>query len=379
MCKIYPKSNLRNMSMDILRVIACLMVITLHVTAEGVYQRPTSALITLHCVTAGAAPLFFMLSGAFTQETCIRKYVFKALKMVILFFFFHVFFIVSDCFFIHGTITLPLLYDLGITSLRINKYHLWYLSEYAGVLLIAPIINSAVKSNKSIIKYICGLFFIYTIIPELLSSVGIQLNTATKLNEIIPLQPIGYIGYFCLGKMLFYHYSVSSNKRRATISTALVLWVLVVSAASVITISASASTERFDTSKVGRFSPLVLIADTLLFIVFAVGSNNHSSKRNISNHSIFQKLMGQIVPCSLWIYLIHPFFMDLFLHWGLSCQSIPTLVSVPLKVILVFIPSLLFGLVCSKLSVLFNSIYVKRLRPYIIFIYSHISQFIIRH
>lgn len=355
--------NQRNLSMDFLRIVACLMVITLHVTAEGVYANPTPILIIYHCITAGAAPLFFMLSGAFTRGDDIRKYILKALSMVALFIIFQFLFTISDCFFQYKTISLPLLQELGITSFRISKYHLWYLPAYASVLLIAPIINAASERNPSIIKYLCGLFFVYTMIPELFSLAGIDWDISRKLNELIPIQPLGYIGYYCLGRILYDHFSSRSARKQMIRLAALILWCTSVAATSLVTLINSKSAGNFDPAKIDRFSPLILLSDSLLFIVFATGSLNDSGLLEALYRINCNKFVSLIVSCSLWIYLIHPFFMDFLSDFGFNCLSFNSIVSVPLKVISVFLLSLIFGLICNVTIRLLRNLYSKRLFP----------------
>ena len=66
----------RNLSMDILRLIACMMVITLHVTADLFYNPWSSDMTVMavyYCISAGAVPMFFMMSGVFSNGTTISK------------------------------------------------------------------------------------------------------------------------------------------------------------------------------------------------------------------------------------------------------------------------------------------------------------------
>ena len=57
--------------MDVLILIACFMVINLHVVSDGIYGSwpdEKTALAVIDCVPAIAVPLFLMMSGAFSNN-----------------------------------------------------------------------------------------------------------------------------------------------------------------------------------------------------------------------------------------------------------------------------------------------------------------------
>ena len=142
----------RDLPMDILRVIACIMVINMHVVADGIYEVWTEKnhfLAVVDCTSKIAVPLFFMLSGAFSNSEKIAKALRKAIYLFALFVIFKLFYNLTDCFWLEGRISWnSLYYSYHITDLTSYKYHLWYLPDFIVVTLLSPILNSSIGTDS---------------------------------------------------------------------------------------------------------------------------------------------------------------------------------------------------------------------------------------
>lgn len=337
----------RDLSMDILRVIACFMVINMHVVSDGIYESWSNekiALAVIDCVSVIAVPLFLMLSGAFSNNEKISKALKKAIFLFALYVFFKLFYNLTDCLLYEGGISWDsLYYSYRITDLTSYKYHLWFLPEFIVVILFSPILNLANKHNSKLSGYLAILFVVYSIIMP--STVPIRIWGDVKINivgallEAVPFSlPMG-IGYYCLGKTIYHAVKNGGFFKKKEIMIAMVVGVLWIIANVIIserTINRSELNDSFDYSLLGRTGLSVFIAAVLFFLFFSVLSFESKWLRH---------LLDIIVPNILFIYLIHPVFIDLLTYkFGFVSLSFNPALSVPLKVCLVFILSFIVSL-----------------------------------
>lgn len=340
----------RDLPMDILRVIACIMVINMHVVADGIYEawtEKTTILAVIDCTSKIAVPLFFMLSGAFSNSGNIAKALRKAIYLFILFVFFKLFYNLTDCFWFEGGISWSsLYYSYHITDLTSYKYHLWYLPDFIVVTLLSPVLNSASKQNVKISGYLAILFIVFGIIMPSTHPIefwnGIKINAVGALLEAIPFNlPMG-VGYYCLGKTIYHvvkKVEISKKLTKLFALLAFFIWFITNIITAVRTIHLSDLKGSFDYSLLGRTNLSVFIPAVSFFLMFTLCS--HKSER-------FSKMMDFTVSNMLFIYLIHPIFIDALTNiFGFGPLSFNPLLAVPLKVCLVFILSLIVSLPIS--------------------------------
>lgn len=344
-----PDSNKikRNLPMDILRVIACIMVINMHVVSDRIYESWTdakTALAVFDCVSCIAVPLFFMLSGAFSNNDKIFKALKKSVYLFALFVLFKLFYNIMDCYWFEGGITWDsLYYSYHITDLTSYKYHLWYLPDFIVVTLISPVLNSADRQNPKISGYLAILFVLFGIVMPSTFPIkiwgDIKVNAVGALLEGIPFNlPMG-IGYYCVGKTIYTGVKngrLSTKHRIAFATVAGILWIIANVITSVRTINLSVLKGTFDYSLLGRTGLPIFVAAILLFFMFSMLS--------IRNER-FGKMTDLIVPNILFIYLIHPIFIDVCTYkFGFVSLSFNPLLAVPIKACLIFVCSFIVSL-----------------------------------
>ena len=355
----------RDLVMDILRIVSCIMVISLHVMAERIYDPWTedrSVMIVFQCICQVAVPVFFMLSGAFMKDTGFKKTFRKIIKLFILFIVFKLFFALWDCYRANGFIAPYLLnWDYGILDPCTYKYHLWFIYEYITILILAPVINSAVKAKKRTDLYLAVLFILYGIIKPLMTPViiapNVDANIFGKLLEGISIDFAIAPGYYCLGKAV--HNLVEENRSKLCsekkniklAGIALILWAAAVVINSCITGGKFKETGQFDYYILDRANPLICISAILLFAAFSLISAGCREKREEKSHCVVKVL----APCTLMIYLIHPLFIDIITDLsGFTAGSFTPVLSVPLKALFVFLLSLCFSLIVGGITKLFG-------------------------
>ena len=195
---------------DIIRTLACLMVIMMHspyeipkgTPLENVPRIIASFLGACSYLTTPCVPLFFMLSGALLLpcglDRPVFSYVNKCLKRLVCPIL--LFTIVSLYFGLNlDMINRPLLYRIISIPFSYQGHGvLWFLYVLVGLYLLVPIISPWLRqtSRRSIELYL-SLWSVSLFYPYLERYVWLETSTAGILYYFS-----GYIGYFLLGYYL---------------------------------------------------------------------------------------------------------------------------------------------------------------------------------
>lgn len=193
--------------MDLLRAIACLSVVMIHVSAEFVVRGTKGPDFVignlLDSLSRAGVPLFVMISGALMldekYEFTRKKWLGHIGKMTAFFFFW------SSVYFV-------LYNDWGLVArgkkLRVmsvlsqilsGHYHLWFVPMILGIYLIVPLLRAWVKEkNVRQVEYFLALSTVVSfIIPQL---DGMKILVGGTFWENMNLQyTAGYTMYFVLG------------------------------------------------------------------------------------------------------------------------------------------------------------------------------------
>lgn len=190
----------RDYKLDIVRVIACFMVILMH------SPSPDSNLdgVSYHCLDMLSQPcigLFFMVSGALLLPVRLSYFDFVKRRLAKVLW--------PTIFFSMLTLALALLYDeitwgffvKSICSLPFATYKagvLWFMYPLIGMYLLAPIISPYLeKAGKKEIQVILAFW----LITLLWNPLQLVLNVDTSEENILHAFS-GYTGYFLLGYYL---------------------------------------------------------------------------------------------------------------------------------------------------------------------------------
>lgn len=203
--------NDREASYDILRIVATIAVVLLHVTALPVNKMLAgeAALLWLpnflNCVPRFAVPCFVLLSGAFLLDddrNCDYRYFYKKSmrKLVIPTLLFTVlYFVYSEILqMINIWRSGAAISSLMLPVVNVIKgspfYHMWYLYMLAGLYLLVPVIMNA-KKNISF----AGLEKVSWIILILSC---ISYNTSTHMLKWDIGFQVCFLGYFLMGYVI---------------------------------------------------------------------------------------------------------------------------------------------------------------------------------
>ena len=202
--------------LDVMRTIACFLVILLHTSAYFLLENFGSADFWIgDCInglTRVAVPLFVMITGALMLNEDYQysfAKMWRHIKKMIIFF---VFWSVLYCFVFH--ILSPIArhesvsVKEAVTALITGHYHLWYVYLVIGIYLIVPILRLWVKKENLIyIKLFLSISFVLCFVfYRAIVVIGYFFEDFTALHvvyESIDLQFVGgYTSYLILGWLL---------------------------------------------------------------------------------------------------------------------------------------------------------------------------------
>lgn len=284
--------------LDILRAIACIMVVLYHCTGE--YNEINSsnfwASNIVEAFSQIGVPLFLMISGALMLNKdyhCTTQKIKKHItKMLIFFLIWSALYCLR--FIISGELNMWGL----LTDFIIGPYHLWFVPMIIGIYLIVPLLRLWVKNeNKRYIEYYLILSLIFTsIVPNTID----HLSTFSSAFEVLnyPFDQLGmnyvlgFTGYFILG---WYLNTFDFKYKKTAITIGALGVIIAFSGTGVLSIVKG---EVY--SIIGNFNlGIILYAIGVFLLIKSIFANK------TYNDNIFYSLINLICNCSLGIYAIH--------------------------------------------------------------------------
>ena len=202
-------SNQRDVSLDIIRILACLMVIAMHApmpsdNAIGIFN------VALSYYTAPCIGLFFMVSGALLLPIKSNGIDFlkkRFSKIVIPTLFWSLFYIACKYFdngMEYGNLVRSI---LSIPFSAQGHGVMWFMYTLAGLYLIAPIISAWLeRASKRELEIYISLWLLSTCYPI----INLVLTTQSDNTNILYYLS-GFVGYFILGYYLTKYPDTISN------------------------------------------------------------------------------------------------------------------------------------------------------------------------
>ncbi len=304
----------RHNNYDLLRIIACIAVIILHVSAiyieayttknELTYKIDLTHIFeatTLNVLTRFAVPIFVMLTGAFSLSNPknkdykeFYKKIFKRIGLPIIIFsiLFSVYALAEslaliviknkDC-----SVLLKTLKDILTGS---PYFHLWYLYMLIEVYLLIPIVIRFKESisEKHYIK-VAIIFMILASISGFTSKRTLMYDIGYNFN---------YIGYLMLGDILKTKYEKNKSNSKFIVFIILSIvfeTIVIILRYNNVLLKINENDEKY--TLVGNFNPLISLATICIFIAFS----------NLNLNKDFTKLSS----LTFYIYIFHAIILDL--------------------------------------------------------------------
>lgn len=329
--------------LDRLRVLACFMVIVIHVSSYNwgladINGTNWKAMNIYDSIARFSVPIFVMISGYIflnrdvEYKTIIKKH---ALKLFIAFIIFL------------GLYYLLLPFIAGDRFNNSVSYsHLWFLIMMILLYLITPILKKIVE-DINIERLFLLFIFIFRV---LLTSAEVYLNNLSlfSLSSVVSrlIEFVGTVNVVNFFDYSFYyvlgHYisKVELSKKKRIIIY--VLGLLGFASTIFMTNGYIISFQELTDVYYQNFMINIVLESISVFILFQYNFNKQSNN----------KLLIDLSNASFGVYLIHIFIIHLIAYLGLNALSFNSYLSVPLISLLVFI-------VASTLSILYNKV-VKR-------------------
>lgn len=321
----------RDVSLDIMRILACLAVITVHTAGTGLLPGRDYPLLSFEWITCfvmnalsgWAVPLFVMITGSIfldSQKDVVIVKLFKnnILKLLVILIVWSAFY----TYFCNGTF-----FPLGMAS-----GHLWYLSMIVALYLTIPVIRNLPNKIRDYFLIVWFAFLIY--------------DFSTKLYHINVLREFehnfftGYVGYLILGDWCR---RMKDNKKLCfvIIMIALLLYVLAIC----ISIYMSSSHGKITSPLINYFSPIIVLVSVAVYYVSNMLSNY------LTGMDKLKTIIRNLSASTLGIYLIHIFLLTQGYTRVVRYIHNP-LLFIPLIVFLVFVSGFLITIVLRKIPIL---------------------------
>ena len=318
---------------DILKALAIIGVVVLHVSAQGVSYEEILSYNWYVCnfydsFVRCSVPLFCMVTGALFLDTKREINVKKNFKRIL---FALIFWRLIYALLVNG-VRYPLFsQEWLIETLRyflLHSGHTWYLYMLLGFYMILPILQQIASSEKAE-KYFLLVWFAFSVLPilEVIPKIGdvvVFVKNSMNVNIIA-----GFSGYFLLGHFLSnYKSPILMN----TISLALIGLggVLSVSIGTVLLTEFNGSLTLLLYNYTSLF---VIIISTCVFLL---------AKRltiPTKKYGYMMQIISNISQHSLGIYLIHILYLVALDKLGLNYVTFNPVLCVPVVSMVIMIAS----------------------------------------
>ena len=343
----------RDISIDLIRIIACFMVVMIHTAAYDFdYADPASSQWMAQNVydsfIRSGVPLFFMLSGiVFLQKKTITlSYIWKKiLRLLIVYVLFYVFYKAFEVR--HELVQDPLYLIRAVCWGHYPHYHLWFMLELIAIYVMLPFIHRCTSAKPELTKYYLTVFFVFTILKTtILKILDFPDEAAQYINAFVRIQALDYIGYFVLGWYLNERIKQQSDCSDRT--TILFGVVFIASALIMAFLTRSVSIQRGkpDSRWYDNFVIFTFCEAVSLFSLLKIG---FSHATEFFEKERIRKVIYCISSCSFFVYLIHPFMIEFAAHFKLTPVRFNLWISVPLFTLLYWSASMVPALIVRKI------------------------------
>ena len=287
--------RVRNERIDILRVVSAFFIVVIHVVSASVTYNDTAVaqstvqrLNVVHNLSSWAVPVFFMITGFCVlgdDRECTWQWAFRHIgKFIGILFTVGWFYALLEYVYMERKLTLGAAGLSLVDVLNGNTWtHMWYIYFIIGIYLVLPVVKSHVVQDQKNVYYLLGILFLSTIlIPIINNRMGMSVDIHMPLS--------GYLFYVIAGSAI------------ARCSFADMKYVnMALGAANVVMIA-----YFWNYGKDEIYSYTSLPVCIMALGIFILVTKNHAELHT------GRKWEG-ISGCTLGIYLIHPFFLNLMI------------------------------------------------------------------
>ena len=348
----------RNVYMDVMRAISCILIIGGHVTAynwddasAGSFKYQVLNISDNIC--ALGVPLFIMMSGALhlnaEYKLTIKNLLIKKFLRIFITYYFWLLFYNIFSFVQNG-------YEWSLFNIKFHIvgqmvrgqgiYHLWFIPKLMFMYLLTPIIKEGLKDKKNTLYTLIIYVFVIIGIPTLFqfSFPGkdwIEYNFDMDKFYAVT-STFGYLGYYIAGH--YVHSFVGPLKKYQRVLS----YIILAGSTFAAIILGYMRTVHLGIADTTFINPLYLpefIGGISLFILFKDWCMKLESKGS-------PKWLQSLGKLTFGIYLVHPVILKFFPMFGISVLSPQPYIMIPLLVSAVFVISLGISYLLNKIPIM---------------------------
>lgn len=350
---IMSEKKSRNVYMDVIRTVACFMVLFCHISAfcmdevsKASSQYQAMNLYDCSCIICVA--LFMMISGAIHLNDHYRLnikklYLKKILHLALVFYFWTTFYNIFDFLEYNREWNFSNIkfYIVGRVIRGQGTYHLWFLRILMFIYILSPLLKEAFKTKKICEYYLILHTLLFVLAPTLFKinfpgkdwvAYNIDTHFLAKLQGYL-----GYVGYFVLGHYIHSFVPKQSKRNRNILIACMLLSSLVnISVCGYI----SATTDTISTVLMNPLTFFAYVSAICLYIVLRDWSSN------LEDLPKWVKIFGSL---SFGVYLVHPAVLRIYYHLGVKTTFIHAALMVPVLVIVTALISSVITFILTKI------------------------------
>ncbi len=338
--------NKRRTELDILRTLAMIAVIVIHLCATTLktIKVDSNLWLFLNCVHSSitwCVPVFVLISGYLflkpEKAISIRDIYGKYIKHIaICFIFWSAVFQVFYYLFADSGLNWK-----GIMSeFLIGPYHFWYLFMLAGLYMIVPFLRKF-TDDKRLLQYFIVLFIAFSFFTNYATAIPVIGNIIdTILGKALFHFALGFTGYYILGYYIS-QYGVSLK------------WEIVIYALGAIGVLVSCVGTTVQSRMQGEYNewfskylmPNVIFESMAIFTLFT----KRISKMQFSAKTV--KLFSNMTQLGFGVYLIHALVIEVFNHLGITVLSFNSLFAIPILTVSVYLICIVIIYIIQRIPV----------------------------
>lgn len=334
-------NNKRLIYVDLIKIIAIIGVIFIHVSAEYWYKVPITsnrweAMNLWNAIGRCGVDIFVMCSGVLflskkelSYKDLFKKYIPRLLIAFI------------TWTFIYSLIKADFNITQSFLALKkgLPRAHLWFLIMIIGIYLVLPIIRIFIKNaRKKDIEYFLLLFFIIQGTLPFLQEFECFNWIKNYYKHIHPAMITGYIGYFVLGYYLNEY--KTSNKNKIII---VVLGAISIVATVLLNLNEARQLSKPTTVFFNNLYINIGLYSTAVFLIV----KEFCDKVRFNEKS--KKIISKVGSLIFGVYLIHMIVNDILNSYDVNSLMCNTYISIPTVSIIIFIISLGLTYIISKI------------------------------
>lgn len=329
---------------DIVKMIAILGVILIHVAAHYWYKQPIDtnrweAMNFWNAIGRFGVACFVMCSGVIflnKKELSYKEIFCKYIVRIVFAFFIWtiVYLLIKEKFQVNNIFIL--------LKKGIPRAHLWFMIMIIGIYIVTPIIRIFVKNatKKDIEYFLLIAFIIQSIIPFL---IRFEMFSWIKnyYKHLYPTVITGYVGYFVLGYYLN-KYELDKKKKIGSILLGIISIIITI----LLNLQESQKLNKPTTEFLNNFYPNIVFYSVGMFVFI----------KEVCKKINFKDKLKKVITIAskniFGIYLIHMIIRDLLDLVNINPLMCNTYISIPLVSLLVFIISFIVTYIISKIPYL---------------------------